>query len=123
MAAQATDLHHEAEHDHPGEATYIKVAAILTAVTIAEVAIYYIDAVRDVLVPMLIIMSVGKFIAVIMYFMHLKFDDKRLLITFAMAMFVTVAVVGGLDVLHRYNAIGYAGDFLTGTPGEAAADH
>jgi cytochrome c oxidase subunit IV len=114
MSSHAADLHHDGGHDHPGEAVYIKVAAILTAVTISEVAIYYIHAVRGILVPALIILSVGKFIAVIMYFMHLKFDDKRLLAIFVAAMFITLSVVGALDVLHRFHYIDYASNFLTG---------
>ena len=123
MSAHATDLHHEAAHDHPGERTYIKIAAILTVVTIAEVAVYYIGSLRSILVPALIIMSVGKFIAVISYFMHLKFDDKRLMLVFVSALGITIAVVGGLDALHRFHAIEYAGDFLTGGSAEPAADH
>src|SRR5687767_5885185 len=60
-------------HDHPGEMVYIKIAAILAAVTAIEVVIYYIEALKDVLVPALLLLSAGKFIAVVGYFMHLKF--------------------------------------------------
>ena len=123
MSAHVTDLHHDAAHDHPGEHTYIKIAAILTVVTIAEVAIYYIESLRSILVPALIIMSVGKFIAVVSFFMHLKFDDKRLFLIFASAMGITVAVVGGIDALHRFHAIEYAGDFLTGGTTAPAVEH
>ena len=123
MATHVAELHGETAHDHPGEPTYIKVAAILTTVTIAEVAVYYIGSLRSILVPALIIMSVGKFIAVVSYFMHLKFDDKRLALIFAFAMGITLAVVGGLDALHRYNAIDYASNFLTGGTQPATADH
>ena len=49
-------------HEHPGERTYIKVAVILAIITIAEVAIYYIEAWTRVLVPTLLIMSVVKFL-------------------------------------------------------------
>lgn len=114
MSAHVADLHHDGEHEHPGERTYIRVAVILTVITIAEVAIYYIEALRDILVPALIIMSVAKFITVVSYFMHLKFDDRRLAWIFGLAMLVTLAVVGALDVLHRYHGIAYATDFLTG---------
>ena len=123
MSAHVTELHHDGEHSHPGEQTYIKVAAILTVVTIAEVAIWYIESLRDILVPALIIMSVGKFIAVVGYFMHLKFDDKRMALIFVFAMGITLAVVGGLDALHRFHAIDYAGNFLTGGSEGAAVDH
>jgi cytochrome c oxidase subunit 4 len=114
MSSHAADLHHEVGHDHPGESVYIRVAIILTLVTITEVAIYYIHALRGILVPALIIMSVGKFIAVIMYFMHLKFDDKRLLAIFVAALFISISIVGALDVLQRHHYIDYASNFLTG---------
>jgi cytochrome c oxidase subunit 4 len=116
MATHVTEVHtgEAHEHEHPGELTYIKVAAILAAVTVVEVAIYYISDLRDILVPALIILSVAKFLAVVSYFMHLKFDDRRLAWTFALAMILTISIVLSLDVLHDYHAIDYAGDFLTG---------
>jgi cytochrome c oxidase subunit 4 len=113
MSAHATDLHH-GEHAHPSEREYIKIAAILTIITIAEVAIYYVESLRGILVTALIIMSVTKFLFVVGYFMHLKVDDKRLAWIFALAMILTLSVVGALDVLHRFHGIDYAADFLTG---------
>jgi|SRR3954447_9233139 cytochrome c oxidase subunit 4 len=118
MSATAVDLHQSGEHAHPGAATYIKVAIILVIVTITEVAIWYIDAIRSILVPALIILSVFKFCAVVGYFMHLKFDDRRLLTIFAAAMAITLSVVGALDVLHRLHYIDYASNFLTASSTE-----
>ena len=39
MSVQAAELHHDVAHEHPGELTYIKVAAVLAIITVAEVAI------------------------------------------------------------------------------------
>jgi len=114
MSAHATELQHEGDHAHPGEREYIKIAGVLTAITILEVAIYYVESLRGILVPSLIVMSVIKFIAVVSFFMHLKFDDRRLAWIFALAMILTLSVVGALDVLHRFHSIDYASDFLTG---------
>jgi cytochrome c oxidase subunit 4 len=61
---------------HPGPGTYIKVAVILAIVTAAEVAIYYMSSLKDVLVPLLIVFSFFKFVLVALYFMHLKFDSR-----------------------------------------------
>lgn len=110
-AQHSTDVNAQ-DHGHPTERTYIKIAAILSAVTIAEVAIYYIDALDGVLVPMLIILSVFKFVMVVLNFMHIKFDDRRLGYIFAAALLLTLAVVSALDVLQRTNVIEYATDFL-----------
>jgi cytochrome c oxidase subunit 4 len=114
MSSIAADLHHEEGHSHPGDRTYIKVAILLSIVTLAEVAIWYISGLRFLLVPALIVMSVFKFCVVVLYFMHLKFDDRRLLYVFSAAMLVTILVVGALDVLHRFHYIDYASNFLTG---------
>ena len=116
MSSQAADLHFgEAhEHAHPGERTYIKVATILALITIAEVAIYYISDLRTILVEALIIMSLIKFVTVVSYFMHLKFDDRRLAWTFGLAMGLTLSIVLALYVLHDYHGLNYAADFLTG---------
>ena len=118
MSSIAADLQHEGGHTHPGDRTYIKVAIILSIVTLAEVAIWYIESLRSILVPALIIMSVGKFITVVLYFMHLKFDDRRLLYIFTAAMLITLLIVGALDALFRYHAIDYASNFLTGRESE-----
>ena len=68
-----TDDH---SHDHPSDRKYIEIAVILTVITLAEVAIYYIDWMHEsgALVPTLIVMSLAKFVTVIGYYMHLKFD-------------------------------------------------
>ena len=114
MSSVAADLHQDGGHAHPGDRTYIKVAVLLSIITLAEVVIYYVSELRSILVPALIIMSVFKFCTVVLYFMHLKFDDRRLLYIFAAAMLLTLAVVGALDALFRYHAIDYASNFLTG---------
>ena len=114
MSTHTADLHHDAAHDHPAERTYIKVAVFLAIITIVEVAIYYIGALEGILVPALIIMSIVKFLFVVSFFMHLKFDDRRLAWIFGLAMVITLSVVIALDVLERTNTIDYAGNFLTG---------
>jgi cytochrome c oxidase subunit 4 len=84
------DLPHE---EHPGERTYVEVAIVLAIITAIEVAIWYIAFLAGVLVPVLTVLSVTKFIAVVGYFMHLKFDDKRFLIIFAGGMAISLSVV------------------------------
>jgi cytochrome c oxidase subunit 4 len=116
MSTHTADLHHgdAVEHEHPGERTYIRIAVILAIITIIEVAIYYIEALDDILVPALLIMSVVKFLFVVSYFMHLKFDDRRLAWVFGSAMIVALSVVIALDVLGHVHGIDYASNLLTG---------
>ncbi|MGH2817660.1 MAG: cytochrome C oxidase subunit IV family protein [Actinomycetota bacterium] len=65
----------ELEH-HPSPRQYVNIAIILAIITAAEVAIYYITAVEDFLVPMLIVFSAIKFFLVVSWFMHLRFDSR-----------------------------------------------
>jgi cytochrome c oxidase subunit IV len=64
------------EHGHPGAREYVTVAVVLAIITSIEVAVYYIEAVRPVLAPMLLVLSAIKFAAVVLFFMHLKFDNR-----------------------------------------------
>ena len=69
---------HEAVHEqaHPGPMEYVQIGAILAVVTAIEVAVYYMDALSDVLIPILIVLSAAKFSLVVLWFMHLKFDAR-----------------------------------------------
>ncbi len=65
---------HAVETQHPGPKTYAKIAFILCAITLLEFGAFYTDALKPVLVPLLVVMSVIKFVLVAMFYMHLKFD-------------------------------------------------
>lgn len=114
MATNVVDAEHDATaHEHPSEIQYIKIAIILAIVTIVEVAIYYVDALRPVLVPALVILSAGKFVMVVGYFMHLKFDDKKLAWIFSAALVVSLAVFIGVWLMHNFNAVDQFVGYLT----------
>ena len=100
---------HEAAHEHPGDLTYVKVAIFLLIITIAEVAVYYIQWMHDhhVIVPVLLAMSAVKFVTVVGFFMHLKFDDRRLTLIFGGGLAIAFATVIVLDILLRFHAIDY----------------
>jgi cytochrome c oxidase subunit 4 len=61
---------------HPSPGQYVKIGVILAIVTALEVAIYYVDSMRDLIVPFLLAFAVIKFFLVVMWFMHLKFDSR-----------------------------------------------
>lgn len=86
--ATATSVHVDAaghsDVEHPGEAEYVRIAVILALITGLEVAVYYISALKSVLIPILVVLAVTKFTMVALFFMHLKFDSKlfrRLFVT------------------------------------------
>lgn len=86
------DAQHADMHAHPSQGTYIRIAAFLAIVTGLEVFIYYIDAFEAFLVPTLVVLSAVKFITVVAYFMHLRFDNRMLGFMFTAAMLVSLAV-------------------------------
>ena len=61
---------------HPSPREYVRIAILLGGITAAEVAVYYIDSVRSILIPLLFVMAAIKFTLVVMWFMHLKFDNR-----------------------------------------------
>jgi len=61
---------------HPTPRDYVRIAVILGLVTAAEVTVYYLEAVRSVLVPLLFLFSILKFSLVVLWFMHLRFDSR-----------------------------------------------
>ncbi len=65
---------HEAEHGM-SNAGYVRIALILAAITALEVSTYYVDF-GPFFMPSLMIMMVIKFLMVVSYFMHLKFDNR-----------------------------------------------
>jgi cytochrome c oxidase subunit IV len=100
---------HEAAHHHPGERVYVKVAAVLLVITIIEVVIYYIQWMHDhkVIGPALLALSAVKFATVVGFFMHLKFDDRRLTVIFGGALAIALATIIALYVLLQHHGINY----------------
>ena len=77
-ADHPADDHAGTEHAHPTWKTYFLVGFILTVITAVEVSAYYIKPWEESrwYVPSMLIMSGAKFIIVVMFYMHLKYDHK-----------------------------------------------
>jgi len=94
----STDTHthaHEEAGDHAehGMSTrgYVNIAIILALITALEVATYYVDF-GPFFMPSLMIMMVIKFLMVVSYFMHLKFDNKIFSWMFYTGLFLAIGV-------------------------------
>ena len=61
------------EHAHPPDSLYIVIALILAVLTALEVMTYYID-IGKLFIPTLIVLMCVKFLLVVLFFMHVKFD-------------------------------------------------
>lgn len=64
------------ERPHPGPATYVQVAVILAVITAIEVATFYVQGLGPVLIPLLLVLSATKFVLVVGFYMHLRFDSR-----------------------------------------------
>jgi cytochrome c oxidase subunit 4 len=69
------ETHEDTQEHGMSDAGYIKIAIILALITALEVSTYYVDF-GPLFMPSLLIMMVVKFVMVVSYFMHLKFDSK-----------------------------------------------
>lgn len=73
-----TDHAHE---EHPSIAQYWKIAALLGVLTAIEVALFYIDealGLGGINVVLLIILALLKFVIVVGWYMHLRFERPLL---------------------------------------------
>ena len=95
------------EHSHPGVWTYVIVAVILTVLTGLEVGVFYIEALDSVLAPILMVLTTGKFLLVVMFYMHLKMDSKIFTGVFVapllLAMFLVVSLIVLFKLLPLYD--------------------
>ncbi len=71
---------------------YLMIGAILTVITILELIVSYTD-IGDLMVPLLLFMSAVKFIIVVAYFMHLRFDSPLFARMFAGSFFLALAIL------------------------------
>ena len=105
----ADSAHHEgAAHDDRGhgfsDLQYVQVAAILAFITALEVAASYTDILGGAFIPLLLTLMAIKFLMVVMFFMHLKFDSPIFSWLFYSGLFLAVFVyVAALLTFHFFD--------------------
>jgi len=62
---------------HPSPKEYVRIGLILAVLTALEVAASYTGVSGSILIPTLFVLAVIKFALVVLWFMHLRFDDRR----------------------------------------------
>jgi cytochrome c oxidase subunit 4 len=96
---------------HPGPMMYLKIGLVLFVLTALEVGLYELShrggdieaIVKPVLVPLLLILSAGKFALVAMYYMHLKQDSKLFSGLFVFPLIIAAVVIVSLIALFAYH--------------------
>ena len=93
---------HSEEHHGASDKQYIVIALILAALTAIEVSTYYVDF-GPLFMPTLFILMTVKFIVVVSYFMHLKFDNKLFSYLFYAGLILALAVyIGALSTFKFF---------------------
>jgi cytochrome c oxidase subunit IV len=87
------------EHKAPN---YIAVWVMLAVLTVVEVAIVYFRLPRRLMVVSLVFLALWKAMLVALYFMHLKFEPKRLL--YVVLAPLPLAVILVVAVMHGFRA-------------------
>jgi cytochrome c oxidase subunit 4 len=93
-------------HPHPTTRQYVLIALGLAAITAVEVALFYVNEAADMQGwdgPILVILSFFKFVIVIGWYMHLRFE-KSLLTRFftsgfVLALLLYAVVLGTFGVI------------------------
>ena len=93
--------------EHPTPTKYVQIAIFLGVLTAIEVALYYTEDIVGVFTdPLLIFLAIGKYIVVVGWFMHLRFENKMVNRFFAGGMILAV-ILFAIVMIERA-----AGDYL-----------
>ena len=101
MAAHGSQVGTAHERAHPSPKLYTVIAIILAVITAFEVAIVYMDFLRPVMVPVLVVLSATKFAMVAMFFMHLRFDSRLFSTLFVSGLILAALMIIVLLILFR----------------------
>ena len=99
-------------HRHPEEkplprvSVYLFVGFVLAVITAVEVGAFYLNVVSWLLVTFFIVLSLLKFVLVVMFFMHLRYDHKLFSTFFTLGLVLAIGVVLGLITLFNNFDIG-----------------
>jgi cytochrome c oxidase subunit 4 len=100
-AAAPQGAHGAHMEPHASNRTYIAIALVLGVITALEVMVFYVEALAGVLVPILLVMSATKFVLVVGFYMHLKYDANVRGLFFGPLMIAT-AIIVALMALYGY---------------------
>ena len=107
MTVTDTTTHDDTHEEHGlSDLGYVKIAIALAIVTAIEVALSYTqDQLGALFLPLLLILMGVKFFSVVLYFMHLKFDNRLFSLMFYIGMVLAVGCyVVALASMHFFSA-------------------
>lgn len=105
MSSEQREIAHD-QHSHPGPKQYVMIGIILTLMTVVEILAYYAEEDWGILsagmaAAVIAILSAAKFITVVMYYMHLKFDSKIFTGIFLFPAALAILVIGAMYIVQQ----------------------
>ena len=100
-AALTHGAHDSHMEPHASNRTYIAIALVLGVITALEVMVFYVEALARVLVPILLVMSAAKFVLVVGFYMHLKYDTNLRGLFFG-PLVIATAIIVAMMALYGY---------------------
>jgi cytochrome c oxidase subunit IV len=103
MSSENREILHDIDaHPVHGTKTYWVIGAYLFVLTALEIACYYFeDQLGALATPIILALSAAKFILVVMFYMHLKYDSRMFTGVFLFPMALATLVIGSLVILYH----------------------
>ena len=89
---------------HPGVGIYVMVAVFLVVLTGMEITVFYVPALKAVIVPVLMILAAAKFALIALFFMHLRYDSWTLSGIFIFPLVIAALLAASLLMLFAYQS-------------------
>ena len=103
MSSETREILHDLDaHPVHGTRTYWIIGLYLFILTALEIACYfYEDELGSAAAPIILALSAAKFILVVMFYMHLKYDSKMFTGVFLFPMALATLVITSLTILYH----------------------
>jgi len=99
----------EGHTPHPGVGQYVEIGVILALLTGIEVSLYAFrqDLGSAITTPALLVVTAIKFLLVVLWFMHLRFDHRMFRRVFFFGVALATIVFGVLGSLFYLGSVGF----------------
>jgi cytochrome c oxidase subunit IV len=103
MSSETREVLHDIDaHPVHGTKTYWVIGLYLFILTALEIACYYVeDYLGAIAAPLILALSAGKFVLVVMFYMHLKYDSRMFTGVFLFPMALGTLVIVSLIILYH----------------------
>jgi cytochrome c oxidase subunit 4 len=102
----AAGFHSHLKEEHAKYFTFFNVAMAMILITAVEIVIIYLPVNQVLIFTSLAVLSLIKFLAVIWWFMHLRWDKALCTILFMIGLFIATGTVAALMFLFEQDPAG-----------------